>query len=231
MAELSAATVKTDPEAGVLSVERLMKRELIYRWFASLFASELSSQLLEHYCHEDGRAFLAELAKEEALTPVTNWIAEMLSDHEDLSGLVMDLAGSFSQLFLGAGGRYAAPPYQSAHQGDNARLFKEPVSEMNAILRQLDMSLPEDFREPADHLSVQLNVMAQLATSGTVADQLDFLEAHLVKWVPAFAKACQVNDRKGFYAVAAIALDGWLTAEKSQLQICNQQSLTETTEG
>lgn len=231
MAEMSAETVKTDSETGILSIERLMKRELIYRWFASLFASELSSQLLEHYCQEDGRAFLAELAKEEALVPVADWIAEMVSEQDGLSDLVMDLAGSFSQLFLGAGGRYSAPPYQSAHQGDNARLFKEPVSEMNAILRQLDMSLPEDFREPADHISVQLNVMAHLVTSGTIADQLDFLEAHLAKWVPAFAKACKVNDRKGFYAIAAAALDAWLSAEKVQLQICNQQSKAETAQG
>jgi TorA-specific chaperone len=155
----------------------------------------------------------------------------MLGGSDDLSSVIMDLAGSFSQLFLGAGGRHCAPPYQSAHQGDNARLFKEPVSEMNAILRQLDMSLPEDFREPSDHLSVQLNVMAHLVTSGTVVDQLDFLEDHLVKWVPVFAKACEVNDRKGFYSVAAASLEAWLEAEKNQLHICNQQSMAELAQG
>lgn len=224
MADMGEATVRTESGTEALSIERLMKRELIYHWFASLFATELSSQLVENYHQEEGQAFLAELAREEELTPIVNRIAELFGEQGDFSGLVMDLAGSFSQLFLGAGGRSSAPPYQSAYQGENARLFKEPVSEMNAILRMLDMSLPEDFREPSDHLSVQLNVMAHLVTCGTAADQLDFLETHLANWVPDFAKACQANDRKTFYSVAALSLAAWLEEERNQLQTSNQQS-------
>ena len=89
---------------------------------------------------------------------------------------------------------------------------------MEDILRSLDMRLPDGFVEPADHIAVQLNVMARLIEMGDRARQSDFLAYHLEAWVSRFAEACRAHDTTGFYAAAATILDKWILKDQAALK-------------
>ena len=196
---------------------------LAYRWLGGLFARELTADTLRAYQLEEGEAFLALLeqgtdpAFGALVTDLRRYLQPELEADETFSGHAMKLSGDFSRLFLGAGGRRSAPPYQSAYSGETTRLYGEPVAQMGAVLRSLTMALPEDFPEPTDHISVQFDVMAALLERRPVAEQLDFISNHLDCWLPAFADRCTSFDTYGFYALAARAATALVQADKTRL--------------
>ncbi|WP_316858902.1 molecular chaperone TorD [uncultured Cohaesibacter sp.] len=194
------------------------KRELVYNWLADLFARELSADMLSHYQGEEGKAFLAIMKEEASLEPLVTHFESLLSQANTLQQLHLDLAGDFSRLFHGVAGRHSAPPYQSAHMGEGSRLYQAPVSDMNALLRCLEMSLPDDFHEPSDHVSVELSVMARLVALGDEKRQSAFLQSQLASWLPSFSHAVMQGDRHGFYSHAAKALLAWLKEDAASFK-------------
>ncbi len=193
-------------------------RQLVYQWFANLFAFEISAEQLSHFRGPKGAAFLSRLEQHAAFSSMTRQLSELASHDEDQGKVSLDLAGAFARVFLGAGGRHSAPPYQSMYLDNNQRLFQAPVTQMECLLRELELSTPPEFREPADHISVQLTVMAELVGRGEACMQLSFLDAHLNDWVSDFASACRACDRQGFYGQSASALVDWLKADREKLE-------------
>ena len=216
------------PRTGEIHTPQLAsqeRRQLVYHWLANLFATELTVEIIAHYGSPEGMAFLALIGEQSGLEPLVARLSDLAGGPDEAESTAMTLAGSFARLFLGAGGRCSAPPYQSAYLGKNPRLYQAPVAQMDEILRLLNMSLPSDFREPADHISVQLNVMADLVGRGNVNQQMDFLDRHLVCWLAEFAAACQQHDRIGFYAAAASGLADWLKADQAALTEAQHRSV------
>ncbi len=143
---------------------------------------------------------------------------------EDIEGLVqtcqsfgsakdceVELNRAFCLLFSGMGGPMSAPPYESAYMG-TGRLFQEPASEMAHLLQEQDLAPAEGFKEPADHLVLELSLLEEtIRLAEASGDEQDVtlmlsLQSRLMSWVPAFAKACDFCDKSRFYAVAAKAL-------------------------
>ncbi|MDK9698316.1 MAG: molecular chaperone TorD family protein, partial [Siculibacillus sp.] len=110
------------------------------------------------------------------------------------------VATAHRRLFDGLAGPETVPPYESAHVGDG-RLFGRPVAEMERLLAAHDLSVAADAHEPADHLAIELALMARLV-SHDHPDRATFA-ARLTGWIPAFARACEAHDRAGFHAAAA----------------------------
>ncbi len=93
---------------------------------------------------------------------------------------------------------------------------------MNAILAQLSMRLPETTREPADHLSVQLQVAAELAACESAKIPMpialhEFLEGQLLSWLPAFVERCANLAGSGLIPIAAKAV---LATVEADLERC-----------
>ena len=191
-------------------------RAIIYRWLGSLFARELSEDMLAAYGTEEGQAFLDLL-----MTVDEGLIGELrrfIVPGEASAETIKALGGDFSRLFLGAGGRRSAPPYQSAYEGESGRLYGDATGRMTIVLRKLDMQLPDDFPEPADHISIQLDVMALLVETASPMQQIAFIDAHLMPWLPAFAERCKAFDKNGFYASASAALVAMVEIDRQRLE-------------
>jgi TorA-specific chaperone len=71
----------------------------------------------------------------------------------------------------------------------------------------LGMSVAADTQEPADHLPIQLAVLAELLRRGDAALAHRFCEQQLRPWLPMFLDQCRARDPSGFYAGAAMVVD------------------------
>lgn len=202
------------------------ERSLACRLLSGLFARELDAETLAAFRSDDGRAALSVLAADAELSPLAAAIEAIDDGPAARAGALLDLATAFSRLFLGAGRHCSAPPYQSAFSGGTGRLFQQPVADMAAVLRDLDMSVAGSLTEPPDHIAVQLSVLAELCRREDAAEsagetaaadtlrgrQVDFIKRHLMSWLPDFSGDCRAYDVHGFYAVAARATVGFLKA-------------------
>ncbi len=207
-------------------------RSLVYRWLASFFTSEVKAETLESYSSPEGRILLDTLAQISALRPLTDELFKLAQQPEATCQIqLLDLAAAYAKLFLGAGGQRSAPPYESAYYNEKGTLFQKPTSDMNVILNELGISIESSLKEPADHLGVQLNVLAEYIDREAQAEangdyeaacalhqnQLWFLSNHLLNWVPSFCDGCERFDTSGFYKSLAIALNTWLSVDMSCL--------------
>ncbi|HAT85567.1 MAG TPA: hypothetical protein DCS30_06245 [Rhizobiales bacterium] len=200
-------------------VDDQAKRIFLYKWFANLFAKEIDETTLALYRTDTGQGLLAEMKEIAAIAPTAQALREYAQKADPISSIVNSLASSFAFLFLGSGGKKSVPPYESAFTGTTGRLYQAPASKMEALLLANDLSPGLLASEPADHLAIQLSLLAHLCEQGSTDKELAFLENHLLVWVADFACACKAHDQEGFYGTAAVSLVGWLKDQRDALHI------------
>lgn len=192
-----------------------LNRALVYGWLARLFIREPDVETLQAYSSPEWTSMLDDFATDPTLAPTVKKLRLCLDGNPGQAA--MDLAVVFARLFYGVDGPKSVSPYESAHVSDSGLLFQESFEELNATLKQLGLSVSETFKEPADHLSVELAVMAELAERGDRTGlegerdrlvefckmQLSFLDEHLLTWLPKFCKECHAREPESLYAKAA----------------------------
>ncbi len=79
----------------------------------------------------------------------------------------------------------------------------------------------EGFNEPADHVALELDFLGNLIVRSNEIDNSDefelalseqkqFIEQHLLTWIPQFCAKCRQFDEFGFYAAVAELLLAFL---------------------
>ena len=169
-------------------------RVFVYQWFSGLFAREPSAESLAAWRSNEGAALLERLASHDSLKHIVQEIRRVASDGTASDARAIDLAAAFTRLFSGVAGRRTVPPYESFYADDSGRLFQEPAEKTAERLAALGTRISESFSEPADHVAVQLAIMAELVRRGgprleNQADQRRFLDCRLLSWFPAFVTA------------------------------------------
>jgi len=189
----------------------------IAEWLAGIFAAAPTADTVISYRERMGATLFASLAQDATCVAGARRMQSALDVEAPAATLARELAAAFTKLFDGVGGRTTVPPYESAHVSASGRLFQAPADEMEKLLRQSDVSINAAFREPSDHLSVELALLASLIRRGTDQVQAALLDDHLLVWVPSFADRCRESDRTGFYAGAAQVLTAFLIAQRATL--------------
>jgi anaerobic sulfite reductase subunit A len=96
------------------------------------------------------------------------------------------------------------------------------------MYREEGLDRAGEFNEPEDHVALELEFMAYLcqkttaalqsgdqgAASGYLHKQKDFLEKHLIPWVPTFCSDVQRIARGDFYKAVAKITVGYLDIER-----------------
>lgn len=187
---------------------------MTWGWLSALFARPPSATALAAHRVGPLAALLAELATDPVLAPSIVEIRAAIADDDEAAARRVAIA--HGRLFDGIGGPETVPLHESAHVGDG-RLFGPAVTDMERLLAAHDLSVGGEAHEPADHLAIELALMARLAAS----DHPDrtVLAARLAGWVPRFADACEVHDRCGFHAAAARLLATLIEREASGLPL------------
>lgn len=204
------------PQHSQATVER--NRAALYRWFARLFFTIPGETEVIDLRTGRMRAVLESLAMTPGAKEPVAAICRAL-DHGSAESVVASLGVAQTRLFDGLGGYQTTPPYRSVFTSDTGLLCQEATAEMERVLRQYRLNLDEKISEPADHLSLQLEVMSQLAmraaseseTAGGAArpflvGQADFIDQQLLDWVPRFAGCLATADELGFHAGLAALL-------------------------
>ena len=128
------------------------------------------------------------------------------------------LARDHARLFLGiAEGHGPKPPHAALWMSTE---MSGPVTARIAQAFAAAGISPSHRLGPCDHIAELLTFMSRLAgdTSAlalpdTVARQRDFLDAHLLSWVPAWTAAVEAAAHVSFYRVWARALSDFLRAD------------------
>lgn len=213
------------PSTGELA----RNRAALYHWFALAFFQPPSDE--DVYSLREGAMWVL-LRSLEATPAAGDGVAAM---HRALAAgtpanAASALGAAYTRIFDGAGGHAIAPPYRSVYESAGGLLCQQATAEMDRVLRQHRMRLDDQVHEPADHLSIQLEVMSQLALRVAeeaelqsrplpplLAEQVDFLGTQLLAWVRHFAARVAAVDPSGYYAGLASVLVAFLDQDHAYL--------------
>lgn len=194
-----------------LVAEYYQHQALLCQWFATLLAGELDNESLNAYMSGDATPLLEDLAGIPELTPHVKKLRQAINTLMLLEQPRLELAADFTGLFL-SDARHSPAPYASLYL-DDGRFSGPSLTRMQARLAAMGMTVSEQLKEPADHLSIMLDYLAegyrQLAahpTTDAEAEVAKFVQQELASWLPLWAeKAKNIDTASAFYP-ALIAL-------------------------
>ncbi|MBI4742604.1 MAG: molecular chaperone TorD family protein [Betaproteobacteria bacterium] len=124
-----------------------------------------------------------------------------------------DLAADFAAIYLT--GAYGASPSESFWLSDDHLVCQEAMFDLRAIYAATGLAAPDWRRRPDDHLVFQLQFFARRLAVAADDDRralallADFLDHHLLRWLPDFAARVAERCATPFYAGLARLTDAW----------------------
>ena len=195
-------------------------RMQMYALLSRLYRAEVDSGLL------DGLKALALPHAEGALAEGYALLKNYLSACGE--NALDELAVDYATVFLAAGSAdgSAAIPCESVYTSPKHIFMQEAWEDVSRRYTEKGLGKDkavDDLHE--DHLALELEFMAWLIEHGSVEEQSDFLDSHLLNWVPAFVSDIDKYAREDFYkAVGRITL-GFVQMEHELLQMLNDGTL------
>ncbi len=197
--------------------ETLRQRELAYRLFSNLFGTEVTIDFLRE----------ASQARPALNGVLGEYLSSLGDDHGSLERARDEAVADFSRLFL----NMSASPvclYESPYTSSEGLLMQDARDEVRACYRECGFSLMRGKRLPEDHLSFELEFMAELCARELSCKQADdgegagrsraaqelFLSNHLLRWVFDVCDGVGRTARTGLYRGVAEALRTFMEAER-----------------
>lgn len=160
----------------------------------------------------------------------------------DLREVKIELAVEYAALFLNAG-RHPVFPFESVYTSEERLLMQEARDEVLSDYRKEGLDKIEGFREPEDHIAIELEFMSYLcqktidsikkgddeAALAYLKKQKDFLEKHLMVWVPTFCIDLERAAKSDFYRAIAKITKSYIELEKEILENLMQGGFIERT--
>lgn len=203
-------------------------RAIVYNFLSSLFAKELTKDLVAQLSSEQGQVFLHSLAFEPSLKVCINRINAKLNELNNERALI-ELAADFCGLFL-VDGRTSASPYAGQYLNDEPTNIKSTDKKSKKIhvfgdfhqqianfLVKSNMQVHRDFPEPSDHIAVILAYTAHLCESTNTQNQLNFINNYLMSWINEFTQQVHLHDQGLFYSAIAELTLKWLEIDVEDL--------------
>jgi TorA maturation chaperone TorD len=181
---------------------RARQRSLTYGLLACFFRREPDRELAQYLRNPGVFPHLVEagmdLDPEELLAPPLHRVADTLAD-------------DYSALFVSPAERIVLN--ESVHRPEEGALMGKATVLVKELIRSLGLILDEGWTDLPDHLSVELEIMQDLADTeadtigrndtGLVAEcrarQVAFLRDHLGKWVPGVCDEMRARAKTSFY--------------------------------
>ncbi|WP_338824993.1 Chaperone protein TorD [Moorella humiferrea] len=207
-------------------------RALAYNLLRGAFIHEPSWEFLEWLIRQEVLSFLAFAADDPDIKKGVELFTGYLERYkampeadrdEELAGL----RGDYTRLFIGPE-RLPAPPWESAYVNDERLLFQEVTLKVRRIYLSYNF-LPRNYRREADdHIGLELEFMYRLSAMAAerldagdltgaariLRDQEEFLDGHLLAWVPPFAGDVMANAATDFYRGMGSLLKGFVELDR-----------------
>lgn len=156
----------------------------------------------------------------------------------DEAELAEDLAIEYAALFLGPGGHVS--PHESVHLEEGGQLLSEATVAVRNYIEACGFEYDPGHHGLPDHISTELEFMAEVTRQEAVAwQELDFektlncleyegefLARHIGRWVPAFCKRVLERAELPFYRRVVELMQSFLNSEISEID--GRRSLAES---
>lgn len=200
---------ETTENASMEEVAALMEsRAHVYQVLSRCFQEEVTVPFAAELANE----FVLEGAAQPA-TEAMSAMQEALRDADEAA--LEQLAVTFDRVFFGMGPLTArhAFPYESVYTSDRGIMMQQAYSQVARMYREQRLAKDAAFKEPEDHIAVELAFMATLAERcalflaegneevavETAAQQLTFAQEHLLNWIDRFCADLKLATGEGFY--------------------------------
>lgn len=162
-----------------------------------------------------------------------NIVSSFFQNH-DVDDIFEQLHWDYTRMFIGPY-QLEAPLWASSYLNKDQLLFQTETMMVRQAYAKYFLEQHSIWREPDDHLGLELDFIYQLnlllmemtegqAKNEIIYDQLDFLENHLLKWVPLLRVKVEENAKLEFYRGMIKILHGFLEVDKA----CLKDLLTES---
>ncbi|MCB0208794.1 MAG: molecular chaperone TorD family protein [Anaerolineae bacterium] len=159
--------------------------------------------------------------------PIVTALSLLPKSEPDCLALLQE---EYERLFIDDVPELLAPPYASAYSL-SGEIIRYPARSVLEAYRQAELAFYSDSFELPDHLSVQLEFMYYLSNEMLTARYLNrleraamfhefqrqFLQDHLLYWVPTWCHNVSKGDRLGYYTALAQLINDWLNNEAYEL--------------
>ena len=126
----------------------------------------------------------------------------------DLEKLTEDARVDYMRLLVGVG-KVLAPPWGSVYLDEDRLLFNEDTLKVRLYYEHYGMKLKEKYKEPDDHLGLELEFIAYLFENGKTDAVRDFVEKYVTSWIFQWNNDVQKHARTGYYrGIANMAAGG-----------------------
>lgn len=205
-------------------IELASVREALYRFLARLYILEVDAPLLEAMQAMTFPEAVSNPDLSEGYGLLREYLAR--STEEDLEDLAVDYANVF--LAAGVAQGLAAFPYESVYVSKTHMLEQEPKSRIAELYASRGLTPNRDLpKAPEDHIAMELEYMAFLCrlleeesgdAESLLLEQKEFLEAHLVNWVPLLCRDVVGYAQTDFYKAVGKITDSFIQMEQTLLQ-------------
>jgi len=175
------------------------KRAAIYQLLSLLYHDEISRELFDKLTEKEFLSRLRTAANEcrfsdlgKGLTKIAKFMGKRNAD------LYKELSYEYADLFLNAG-QNPALPYESVHATGEPVTMQMSVFDVRAAFRGAGVHKSENYKDLDDHISVELEFVRYLLEKGDTLAAADFINGHLLNWVPAFHAALFSAASLDFY--------------------------------
>lgn len=189
-------------------VELMNARARSYGMLARLFREEVDLPTLRELQQMRFPQATGNAAADEGYHQLYDYLKRAWDDS------VTELAIDYVSTFIGHGvnGYSAAYPYESVYTSERRLLMQEARAEVLATLRENEL-MRGSWNEAEDHIALELEFMQRMALRaaealGDAAEEeaiaylrtsYDFLENHLLNWVPMLVADMRMHARTLFY--------------------------------
>ncbi|WGI16824.1 molecular chaperone TorD family protein [Methanonatronarchaeum sp. AMET-Sl] len=144
-------------------------------------------------------------------------IKEFMDSHDDADLIKDELDREFTSLFLGPVKKEVIP-YESFYV--DGELRDDSLLEVKKFLRKIQYGKADGFSKTEDHIAFEFDVMRHLCDrvldgdEDAVMYQREFLEDHILVWVPEMCSDLVESDESSFYEAVALITEGFLNFER-----------------
>lgn len=205
----------------------LKNRRSSYAFLSRVYRQEVSFALLSEMASDDNL-----VGKEETTSEGRKILKEFARKlrGSDLKKLEIELAAEYANLFLNVG-NHLVFPYESVYTSEERLLMQEPRDQVLNEYRQEGLDKSKEFTEPEDHIAIELEFMSYLCEKtiksmyeddkerslAYLKKQKDFLEKHLLVWVPDFCEDLEKATESDFYKGIATLTKNYLSFEQETI--------------
>lgn len=141
-----------------------------------------------------------------------NAMAAALADLPvELNQAVLDqFAADYADIYLTHA--YGASPHESVWLDEDHLMRQEPMFQVRAWYARHGLTAGDWRHCPEDHLALELQFLAHLVAperGDTLPEAARFMDEHLLRWLPLFARRVAERCRTRFFAALALLTDAY----------------------